>query len=176
MYMDVMFPGDDNRWPVTSTNASSKHDVALVKIDYAGTLEAVNLDDRKPGAGENVVLIGYPGLSAKEYIKQSSRDATNMNPRLLEIVNPSTASGNVSKILTGGFDMNNTRISTGGDTYELTGFTFSGGASGSPVFDENGNVIACYNSARIDNTASVMNYAVPIRFGMELLGRKSTAR
>lgn len=174
MYMDVMFPGDDNRWPVTSTNASPRHDVALVKIDYAGTLGTVNLLDEKPEPGAQISLVGYPGMSAKEYVKQSSRDGMNTNPRILEIVNPSTASGNISKLLSGGFDINS-KVSTAGEVYELSSIDFTGGASGSPIFNHEGNVIAIYASGRTDIGATLA-YAVPIKFGMELLGRKSTAR
>jgi S1-C subfamily serine protease len=63
-------------------------------------------------------------------------------------------------------------FSTIGDVYQLTVNSTGGGNSGGPVFDDNGRVIAIFTLASGPMADFKVTFAVPIRYGMELMGLK----
>ena len=84
--------------------------------------------------------------------------------------------GNIGRVIRGS-DANSSDgvVSTMGDLYQLTVNSTGGGNSGGPVFDDQGHVIAIYTSGRALAGATV-SFAVPIRYGMELMGVNKVTR
>ncbi|HPU53241.1 MAG TPA: FHA domain-containing protein, partial [Burkholderiaceae bacterium] len=75
--MMVTFPNSKLRVPATLGTISPEHDVALVKIDAAaGNLKKVELRDSYDTlkSGDQIVVLGYPGVSAKSYVITKSQD------------------------------------------------------------------------------------------------------
>jgi serine protease Do len=75
--MMVTFPNSKLRVPATLGTISPEHDVALVKIDAAaGNLKKVDLRDSYDTlkSGDQIVVLGYPGVSAKSYVITKSQD------------------------------------------------------------------------------------------------------
>jgi len=87
------------------------------------------------------------------------------------IPQPTITAGNISQVLreqeAAGKDTVYSQI---GDAYQLTINSTGGGNSGGPVFDDHGRVIAIFTyGLHTDFNASA---AVPIKYGMELMGIK----
>ena len=59
-------------------------------------------------------------------------------------------------------------VSTFGDYYQLAINTTGNGNSGGPVFDDHGKVIGIFTAGRATAGAAV-SFALPIRFGLELM-------
>ena len=175
MYLDVTFNGNDLRIPATIARISNKHDVAMIKINLPESLPKVTLKDRhnevKPG--EEVVVMGYPAISPSEFIYQKSEDVFNRNPHWVKVPTVTVTNGNISKIINGSkFANSNKYFSTFGDVYQLTINAAGGGNSGGPLFDAHGNVIGIYFAGKWDYSGTAISFAVPIKYGIELMGTK----
>ncbi|HEY2720955.1 MAG TPA: S1C family serine protease, partial [Chitinophagaceae bacterium] len=59
-----------------------------------------------------------------------------------------------------------------GDSYQLTVNATGPGNSGGPMFDDEGNVIGLFYAGSSDPTRGLISFAVPIKYGLELMGRK----
>jgi S1-C subfamily serine protease len=59
--------------------------------------------------------------------------------------------------------------STFGDYYQLAVNTTGAGNSGGPVFDDHNKVIGIFTATKSQGGTSI-TFAVPIRYGMELMG------
>lgn len=172
-YLYATFPGQDTRVPMRLGAVSEKHDVALVKIDTPGTVSKVDLNDNydtiKPGDGATV--LGYPGLSPSVYGVVRSQDEFNRTSHTKIIPDPTVSVGNIGRILRGNDGMDKSKMPTfsqSGDFYQLTINSTGGGNSGGPVFDSKGRVIAIF-SAGTNAVGGNITFAVPIRYGMELM-------
>jgi len=173
-YMDVTFAKNDLRTPAKIVRVSNNHDVAMIKIDLPGELEAVKFRDSKAdvNAGQRVVIMGYPGISPDAVIAKSSDDVFNRNAQYIQVPNPTVTDCSIGKIISGNSELsgNNTSnyFSTFGDAYQLTTSETGPGNSGGPVFDKDGNVIAIFTAGKSDGSTSIA-FAVPISYGLELM-------
>lgn len=169
-YLYVTFANKTQRIVGQLSVASDRHDVALVKIGVPGRIKAVelydNYDSIKPGDG--VTVLGYPGLTPKKYGVIASKDVFNREAQTRVVPNVTVSSGVISALLRD--DASTTVagrdrvVSVMGDSYQLSINSTGPGNSGGPVFDNRGRVIAVFNAG-----AERVTYAVPIRYGLELM-------
>ncbi len=174
-YLDVAFAKNRIRIPAKLARVSDRNDVAMVKIEIPQTLKKVELSDNYDTikVGDQVVVLGYPGFSDKVLGVAASRDVLNQQVSVKEIPDPTLSAGNIGRILRGA-----TAITEGavfaGDYYQLTINSTGGGNSGGPMFDAQGRVVGIYTlGIHADANASG---AVPIRYGIELMGVKPAAQ
>jgi serine protease Do len=167
--LEVAFPGKDRRMNAQLVEASDRHDVALMKIDKPGELTKVELFDNYDSLkkGEQVVMMGYPGVTAPQYGVIASQDMFNRTSLLKTVPNPTVTVTSVSNILrNSGKDDENVVISTIGDVYQLSTGSTGQGNSGGPVFDMQGRVIGVYFAFK---QGADLQYVVPIRYGKQLM-------
>ncbi len=147
----------------------------MIKVELPESLPKVRLKDRHADlkAGEQVVVMGYPAVSPDEYIKQNSQDVFNRNPHWIKVPTVTVTNGNISKVISSNNKMNSNKyFSSFGDVYQLTINATGGGNSGGPMFDADGNVIGIYFAGRQDYNGTKISFAVPIKYGIELMGTK----
>lgn len=170
-YINVVFAGTSLRRPVISVTPSDNHDVALIRADIPPSLSPVkmkdNYDEVKPG--QAVVVMGYPAMAPEQYVVRRSNDPFNPASKFTTVPTPTVTPGNIGRIIPATSESAKT-ISTFGDSYQLTINATGGGNSGGPMFDDEGNVIGIYYSG-----SSRISFAVPIKYGLELLGVKKVA-
>ena len=156
--------------PLYLARVSDRIDVAMVKIDMPRSLRKVELNDNyetiKPG--DAAIVMGYPGVSPDVVAVTRSKDVFNPEVEAKVIPDPTVSVGNVGRILRGQEGAGEGVISLFGEVYQLTINSTGGGNSGGPVFDDQGRVIAIYTSGR--TLDAQISFAVPIRYGMELMG------
>ncbi|HEV3469058.1 MAG TPA: trypsin-like peptidase domain-containing protein [Pyrinomonadaceae bacterium] len=173
--LDVAFPKSDRRLAAKLSSWSPRHDVAMIKVDSPGTLPKVELNDNYDTiqAGATSVVLGYPAVSPPILGIVKSQDVFNRETDVREIPDPTVTVGNVGRVLRGTDTAGQDKqlISVFGDAYQLQINTTGSGNSGGPVFDEQGRVIGIFYAGRSTGTTSV-TFAVPIRYGRELMGVK----
>lgn len=173
--LDVSFPKSDRRLAAKLSSWSPRHDVAMIKVDSPGTLPKVELNDNYDTiqAGDASVVLGYPAVSPPILGIVKSQDVFNREIDVREIPAPTVTVGNVGRVLRGtdAAGQDKQLISVFGDAYQLQINTTGAGNSGGPVFDERGQVIGIFYAGRSTGTTSV-TFAVPIRYGRELMGVK----
>ncbi|HEV7347855.1 trypsin-like peptidase domain-containing protein [Telluribacter sp.] len=178
-YMEVTFAKNDQRTPGKVVRISNKHDVAMIKIDLPTKMDAVSLKDADAnvGAGQKVVVMGYPGVSPDVIVANNSNDFANRNVQLVTVPDPTVTDGSIGKIIRGTSSSSlesgvTGYYSTMGDYYQLTVSATGAGNSGGPVFDKDGNVIGIFTASHTDREGARITFAVPIHYGMELMGSK----
>ena len=171
-YLDVTFAKNRIRIPAKLARVSDRIDVAMVKVDLPNRLRRVelfdNYDSIKPG--DATIVMGYPGISPDVVAVTKSKDTFNPDLAAKVIPDPTISVGNVGRIIRGQEGASEAVISTFGEVYQLTVNSTGGGNSGGPVFDDHGRVIAIYTSGRSAIGDATISFAVPIRYGMELMG------
>jgi S1-C subfamily serine protease len=174
-YLDVTFRKNKLRVPARLTRTSDRHDVALIKVDLPTSVPATELFNNydKVGAGDAVTVMGYPGISPDVYAVSRSHDPFNRDANARVIPDPTTSTGNVGRVIRGNEKPIDQDVmfyySHFGDVYQLTVNSTGAGNSGGPVFDDRGRVIGVYFAgANVPGDAAV-SYAVPIRYGEELM-------
>ncbi|MBC7892729.1 MAG: trypsin-like peptidase domain-containing protein [Sphingobacteriaceae bacterium] len=175
-YLDVTFNKNEQRFPAQGKPIiSPKHDVAMIKIDLAETLTPVKLRDadKDIAAGQSVTVMGYPGISPDVVVGEYSQDFGNRNSQVVKVPDVTVTPGNVGKVLRG----QSTGKAAGyfsefGDYYQLTVNATGSGNSGGPTFDREGNVIGIFTASTSSNDATRITFAVPIKYGLELMGRR----
>jgi S1-C subfamily serine protease len=175
--LDVLFPNSDRRLSAKLSAFSPRHDVALIKVDSPGTLPKVEINDNYDTiqAGEQAVVLGYPAISAPVYGIVKSQDIFNTETHALEIPDPTVTVGNVGRVYRsqeGTSGVEKTTVSVIGDAYQLQINTTGAGNSGGPVFDDHGRVVAIFFAGLRDTQGTAVTFAVPIRYGQELMGVK----
>jgi len=172
-YLNVIFAGTSLRRPVQLVSASDNHDVALLKVEIPESLASVALKDNynevKPG--QSVTVMGYPGVAPEEFVIRKSNDPFNPNSTYTTIPTPTVTPGNVGRIIPASSEKN-LSYSTFGDSYQLTINATGAGNSGGPMFDDEGNVIGIYYAGKMDSRGTQISFAIPIKYGLELMGRK----
>ena len=178
-YFDVTFAKSKTRIPGRIVKVSDEADTALVKIDTPKALKPVQLGPADTyetlKQGEPVIVLGYPGLSPKVFVRTESQDPF-VNTHTLVIVPDNTVSvGAIGRLIRG------SQIPAGGtksdyhsefkDMYQLTINSSGPGNSGGPAFDEKGRVIGIYSAG-----GSGVSFAVPIKYGLDLMDIKSVIR
>ena len=174
--MNVVFAGTALRRPVQSSTPSDDHDVAMIKVELPESLSKVTMNDNydniKPG--QAVTVMGYPGIAPQEFVARKSNDPFNQNVQYTTIPTPTVTPGNIGRIIPGSSAMSakNITYSTFGDSYQLTINATGPGNSGGPLFDDEGRVIGIYYAGKSDAVGTLISFAVPIKYGLELMGRK----
>ena len=175
-YMNVIFANTALRRPVQSATPSDDHDVAMIKVELPESLSKVNMkddyDNVKPG--QTVTVMGYPGVAPEQYVVRKSNDPFKPNSQFTTIPTPTVTTGNIGRIIPASSDKNLT-YSAFGDSYQLTINATGAGNSGGPLFDDEGNVIGIYYAGKSDARGTQISFAVPIKYGLELMGRKKVA-
>ncbi|MCY7352585.1 MAG: trypsin-like peptidase domain-containing protein [Cytophagaceae bacterium] len=175
-YMDVTFNKNEQRFPAQGKPIiSPKHDVAMIKVDLAETLTPVKLRnaDKDIAAGQAVTVMGYPGISPDVLVGEYGQDFGNRNAQIVKVPDVTVTPGNVGKVLRG----QTTGKAAGyysefGDYYQLTVNATGAGNSGGPTFDREGNVVGIFTASTSRNDATRITFAVPIKYGLELMGRR----
>lgn len=167
-FINVKFPGSPTGTEAVLARYSSVADVALIKIDTAQSLSHVTLaTDDEAAVGERVTVLGYPGFSTKTVaLVRSSEVGKVGQTEQQHIPFPTVTAGEISLKSEGARQQgDHMTIGRMGEVYQLT-VPSGAGNSGGPVFNKHGKVIGIftYGTARENVT-----YAVPIKFGRELL-------
>ena len=175
-YMNVIFANTTLRRPVQSQTPSDNHDVAMIKVELPESLSKVtmkdNYDNVKPG--QTVTVMGYPGVAPEQYVVRKSNDPFKPNSQFSTVPTPTVTTGNIGRIISASSDKNLT-YSGFGDSYQLTINATGGGNSGGPMFDDEGNVVGIYYAGKSDARGTQISFAIPIKYGLELMGRKQVA-
>ena len=154
---------------------SDRHDVALVKVDTPAPLKKVDIFDNyeSASAGAAVTVMGYPGISPEVVAETQSGDAFNPESRVQSVPDPTVTPGTIGRVLRAGGQgagpSKENIYSAFGDVYQLTVNATGGGNSGGPMFDDRGRVIGIYTSGRSMPGDAAVSFAVPIRYGLELM-------
>jgi hypothetical protein len=175
-YMDVTFNKNEQRFPAQEKPViSAKHDVAILKIDLGESLPAVKLldADKTVAPGQSITVMGYPGISPDVYVGEYSSDFSNRNPQIVKVPDATITPGFIGKILRGqAAGKAAAYYSEFGDYYQLTANATGAGNSGGPVFDKDGNAIGIFSASTSREDATRITFAIPIKYGLELLGRR----
>lgn len=171
-YLDVKFPKTGLKIPARLVGVSDRADVALIKVDVPQKLQTVTMSSNDPiSAGDNVTVMGYPGISPDIAVKRRSKDQYDSEPEWQQIPDPTVTGGNVGKVIQAPADMNSDdTYSEMGDTYQLTVNATGGGNSGGPVFNDQGHVIGIFTYKMWDAKGTAITFAVPIKYGQEIMG------
>lgn len=171
-YLDVIFSNTSMRIPIAGEpQPSQEHDVALIKINTVRSLSKVtmldNYNDVKPG--QTVTVMGYPGVAPEQYVVKKSKDVFNQRNQVTTVPTTTVTTGNIGRIIPESSDKNLT-YSSFGDAYQLTINATGAGNSGGPMFDDKGNVIGIFFAGKADAQGTKISFAVPIKYGLELMG------
>ncbi len=176
-YMDVTFNKNEQRFPAQGKPiVSGKHDVAIIKIDLAETLTPVKLRDadKDIAVGQPITVMGYPGISPDVVVAEHSSDFANRNPMIIKVPDATVTPGYIGKVLRGTSSNKSADAyySEFGDYYQLTANATGAGNSGGPVFDKDGNAIGIFAASTSREDATRITFAIPIKYGLELMGRR----
>jgi S1-C subfamily serine protease len=169
--LNVTFAKNELRFPAKLARTSDRHDVAMIKIDVPESLTKCEFNDNydtiKPG--DPLTVLGYPGIAPPQFGVVFSQDRFNQSYTLRTIPNPTVSTGNIGSIHRGNIKPTDPVVSSFGDYYQLTVNSTGGGNSGGPVFDDHGKVIGIFTAGKWEPGAAI-SFAVPIRYGKELMG------
>lgn len=175
-YLDVTFPLNKLRFPASVARISDRADATLIKINSPQPVKKVELLDNYSNikVGNALTIIGYPGVSPDVYMSTKSVDALSSEKRTTVIPDPTVTPCSVGRIIRGQMQATQGTVfdyeSGFGDTYQLTATATGAGNSGGPVFDDQGRVIGIFTYSRSDAQGTRVTFAVPIKYGIELMG------
>ncbi len=177
IYMDVIFSGTSLRHPASQpAQASDDHDVAIIKISTPESLSPVTMFDNyaKVKPGQPLTVMGYPGVAPQGFVVRRSKDTFKRDVKITTIPTPKVTPGTVESIIPGSSEFSAKDISynTFGDSYQLTISTTGEANSGGPLFDDEGRVVGIYYTGVSDTVGTQISFAVPIKYGLELMSRK----
>ncbi|HEY7493629.1 MAG TPA: serine protease, partial [Candidatus Tectomicrobia bacterium] len=175
-WLNVTFPKNKLPIPARLVRTSDQHDVALIKIDMPNSVPMVTMYDsyNESRPGDVITILGYPAVSPDVVVRTKSQDMFNRSSQNSMVPDLTVTDGMIGKIIRGeavpkGGDAYDYRSKVG-DVIQLTANATGGGNSGGPVFDNRGRVIGIFFAIR--NTDTKITFAVPIRYGMEIMGLK----
>lgn len=145
--LGVQFADSDQFYPARLLAISPDVDLAVIKTDIRGGVNAVRGLNRRPDTlrqGDPVAIIGFP-LGTDLAMDMSSRNRT--------IARTTFTAGTVSKVLA--------------DNIQVDGYS-AVGASGSPIFDQQGQVIGILFGSPEGAEGRVL-YTVPSSHALRLL-------
>ncbi len=174
-YLDVTFPKSKLRIPARLVRVSDRADVALIKMDLPTDVPPVelfdNYDQVKPG--DEVTVLGYPGVSPDIAVRVKQVDPFNPEDEWKQVPDPTVSQGLIGRIIRGEAPAGGEGVydywSEMGDVYQIEVQGAGPGSSGSPVYDGQGRVIGIYTYGK-STIHTRLSFAVPIRYGMELMG------
>lgn len=148
--MAVQFSDSDQVWPARVLVLATDADLAMIKVDNirggVPTVQSLNLRSDTLQTGAPVALIGYP----------LGGETQRLDGTTVEVARPLLSAGVVS--------------ARRADRFELQGYG-AAGASGSPIFDRNGEVVAVLFGGRRDASGNQTLYSVPAGAASRLLER-----
>ena len=174
-YLDVTFPKSKLRIPARLVRVSDRADVALIKMDLPTEVPAVELNDNYASvqAGDPVMVLGYPGVSPDIAVRVKQVDPFNPEDEWKQVPDPTVSQGIIGRIIRGEAPAGGEGVydywSEMGDVYQIEVQGAGPGSSGSPVYDGQGRVIGIYTYGK-STIHTRLSFAVPIRYGMELMG------
>lgn len=175
-YLDVTFAKNELRIPAKLVRTSDRHDAAMIKIDLPQSVTKVELNDNydQIQPGEAITILGYPGISPDVAVRTKSQDPFNREGQFKIVPDPTVTGGLIGKVIRGeasvaGGDKSD-YVSMFGDSYQLTANATGAGNSGGPVFDDHGRVIGIFYAGSNRPGDAAITFAVPIHFGIELMG------
>lgn len=172
-YLDVTFPKTKLRIPARLVRVSDAADVALIKIDVPTSLKPIPLGlDDPVNTGENITVLGYPGVSPDVAVKINSYDPLNREAELRIVPDLTVTGGLIGKIIRGqatpGSSAPDAYFSFMGDVYQLTVNATGAGNSGGPVLNGRSRVIGIFTYGKSGGGAQI-TFAVPIKHGMDIM-------
>ena len=173
-YLDVTFPKTKLRVPARLVRVSDRADVALIKIDLPTDVPPVVLFDnyKVVEPGDEVTILGYPGVSPDVAVRVRQSDPLNPQDEWKEVPDPTVTAGHIGRVIRGetptGAEGAYEYWSEMGDVFQLDVNATGAGNSGGPIFDDRGRVIGIFTYARQADVR--ISFAVPIKYGMELMG------
>jgi len=176
-FLDVTFPENKRSILAQISSISDEADVALIKINLPEPVPKVDLYDNYEAikAGDPVTVIGYPfaGELAPVVVRVRGKSGdSGPSDKIAFVAQPTVTTGVVARVIKSGSDPINL-YSSFGDTYQHTA-AINPGSSGGPVFDQYGRCIAIHNSET--KGAQGANFAVPIKYGISLMGTQPVKR
>lgn len=182
LYLDVAFLRTRVRFPATLARVSDHADVALIKISTPQTVKKVELRDAydSMAVGDVVTTMGYPGVSPTNTVAIESADPINREKRWVSLPEPTVTPGTIGRVYKEQIkntDGTQAQYDSGmGDVYQLTINATGAGNSGGPVFDDRGRVIGLFTYSKTDAQGTRVTFAVPIRYGLELMSTGGSNR
>ncbi len=172
-YLDVTFPKTKLRIPARLVRVSDTADVALIKIDVPTSLKAIPLGiDDAVSTGENITVLGYPGVSPDVAVQINSYDPLYREAELRIVPDLTVTGGLIGKVIRGqaapGTAAPDAYFSFMGDVYQLTVNATGAGNSGGPVFNGHSRVIGIFTYGKSGGGAQI-TFAVPIKHGMDIM-------
>ncbi len=174
-YLDVTFPKAKLRIPARLVRVSDRADVALIKMDLPTDVPPVELYDNydQVQPGDPVTVLGYPGVSPDIAVRVKQVDPLNPEDEWKQVPDPTVSQGLIGRIIRGEAPAGGEGVydywSEMGDVYQIEVQGAGPGSSGSPVYDGQGRVIGIYTYGK-STIHTRLSFAVPIRYGMELMG------
>jgi S1-C subfamily serine protease len=157
---------------------SARADVALLSVKVPRPLTALSLNDNYASVkqGEQVTVMGYPGVSDVTYAVVKSKDTFNQESQAKVVPEPTLTTGTIAKVtkssdaVGGPMDV----YTPSGDRFQLNINTTGAGNSGGPMFDGQGRVIGIFFAGRRADVS--VSFAVPIKYALELMNVGPSAR
>jgi serine protease Do len=178
-YIKVGFQGNVNYIDAGPVTTSPRADVALMSVKVPRPLVALTLNDNYTSIrqGEQVTVMGYPGVSDVTYAVVKSKDTFNQESQSKIVPEVTLTTGTIAKVTKAGDTDSNAAqnyIAPSGDRFQLGINTTGSGNSGGPLFDHQGRVIGIFFAGRQADVS--VSFAVPIKYGMELMNVGPTTR